>query len=669
MSADRIPRRLVAVLAADIAGYSRLMGEDDVATVRALKGHQAVVLPLVAEFGGRIIDTAGDGILAEFQSAVSAVECASRIQHHMAQRNDGVDEHRRMQFRIGINLGEVIYDEARIYGDGINIAARLENLTQPGSICVSGKVKDEVEGKLELRFADLGVHELKNIAKPVQVYALTAAVGAPGHASLPKPPRAEAPSGPAAAASAPVRPVLLAVLPFRNATSDDSIEYLCDGITESLINRLSSVDVLRVISRTSAFAFKGKKMSPKQIGRKLGVDALVVGSLGQRGQTLAISAELMSIRDDTQLWGDRYSRSSDDMLQVEGDIATTIATALSRRLSGADKGKLAHAATTDPEAYRLYLKGRSFMVGNQQEMDKGIACFQQAIERAPDYAMAHAGLAEAYTVQAYLRAQGRAEAVGKARAAVTRALELDPELAEAHAALGAIRLYFEWDWSGAEVAFRRALELNPGSQAAIEAYGYYLLLIGHVDQSLVWTREAARLDPLSTGPVHNLGIAALVQGQNAEAAAEFRRAIDIDPNWTWGYIKLARALALQGLCEEALAQAEIGETRIAGGVAPLCWSWLGAVYALCGDATRARGKLEQLHALARKQYVDPAAFATVHGALGEVDEALGWYEKAFTDRTPNMVYAAIMPGFSPELVGSAHFQEIVERMGLPKPAR
>jgi len=155
----------------------------------------------------------------------------------------------------------------------------------------------------------------------------------------------------------------------------------------------------------------------------------------------------------------------------------------------------------------------------------------------------------------------------------------------------------------------------------------------------------------------------------AKARAATQRAIDIDPNWTWGYIKLARALALQGLCEEALAQAEIGETRIAGGVAPLCWSWLGAVYALCGDTTRARGKLEQLHALARKQYVDPAAFATVHGALGEVDEALGWYEKAFTDRTPNMVYAAIIPGMSPELVGNARFQAIVDRMHLPKPAR
>ena len=473
----------------------------------------------------------------------------------------------------------------------------------------------------------------------------------------------------APAAAAPGQRVLLAVLPFENATGDTTIDYLSDGISESLINRLSGLDVLRVISRTSAFAFKGKKMSAMEIGRKLGVDAIVVGSLGQRGASMAITAELVSIRDDTQLWGDKYSRPADDMLQVEGEIAATIAAALSRRLSGADKGRLARAATSDPEAYRLYLKGRGFLVGNQQEMDKSVDYFQQAVARAPGYAMAHAGLAEAYTMQAYLRALDRAGAVGKARAAVTRALELDPDLAEAHTALGAIRFYFEWDWAGAEAEFRRALELNPGSQAALEAYGQFLGTIGRFDEGLARTREAARLDPLSVGPVHNLAIDAMVRGDLEQAAAGFRRAIDIDPNWTWGYTKLARTLALQGKCEEAFAQAEIAERRIAGGAAPLSWSWLGVTYATCGDAARARHKLEQLHALEEQQYVDPVTFAAIHGALGEIDEALGWYEKAFADRTPNMVYAAILPGLSPELVGNPRYQAIVDRMGFAQPAK
>ena len=291
----------------------------------------------------------------------------------------------------------------------------------------------------------------------------------------------------------------MAVLPFENATGDQAIEYLSDGISESLINKLSRLDGLRVISRTSAFAFKGKQLQPIEIGRKLGVDALVVGNLAQRGPRLAITAELVSIGDATQLWGEKYSRQADDMLQVEGEIATTIAMALRRHLSGKEKGQLAQAATSDPEAYRLYLKGRGFLVGNQQEMDKGVDCFRQAVARAPDYAMAHAGLAEAYTTQAYLRAADRAEALAKARAAVNRALELDSDLAEAHAALGLIRFYFEWDWGGADAAFRRALELNAGSGAVLQEYGNFLAAMRRPDEGLAHSREAARLDPLSVG--------------------------------------------------------------------------------------------------------------------------------------------------------------------------
>ena len=459
---------------------------------------------------------------------------------------------------------------------------------------------------------------------------------------------------------------LLAVLPFENATGDPAIDYLSDGIAECLINKLSSLKGLRVISRTSAFSFKGKAMEPTEIGRKLGVGAIILGSLGQRGSSVAITAELVRVGDATQLWGERYARPMDDLMQVEGEIAATIARTLRRKLSGGEKARLVRAETSDPEAYRLYLKGRGFLCGNQQEMDKSVDCFQQAVARAPGYAMAYAGLAEAYTTQAYLRAVDRTTFVDKARAAATRALELDPDLAEAHTAQGLVRFYFEWDWNGADAAFRRAIELNPGSQAVNEEYGGFLNALGRFDEGLVRTRIAARLDPLSVGPVHNLALNAMVQGDYDEAAAGFRRAIDIDPNWTWGYIKLARTLALQQKCKEAFAQAEIAERRLMGGAAPLSWSWLGVTYATCGDIARAREKLAQLHALEEKQYVDPVTFAQIHGALGELDESLAWYEKAYADHTTNMVFTAIMPGLSPELVGNARYQAIIDRMGFPQ---
>jgi serine/threonine-protein kinase len=280
--------------------------------------------------------------------------------------------------------------------------------------------------------------------------------------------------------------------------------------------------------------------------------------------------------------------------------------------------------------------------------------------------MAYAGLAEAYTGQAYLRAVNRTEFVDKARDAVTRALELDPDLAEAHTALGLVRFYFEWDWERADAALSRALLLNPHSQAANEEYGTYLIHMCRFDEGSARTREAARLDPLSVGPVHNLAILAMIRGDYEEAAAGFRRAIDIEPNWTWGYTKLARTLSHQRKCTEAFAQMEVAERRLAGGAAPLSWSWLGVTYANCGDTVRARQMLERLHALEKKQYVDPVTFAQIHGALGEVDLALDWYEKAFADRTPNMVFAAILPGLCPELVGNLRYQALVDGMGFAR---
>jgi serine/threonine-protein kinase len=457
----------------------------------------------------------------------------------------------------------------------------------------------------------------------------------------------------------------VAVLPFENATGDPANEYLSDGISESLINRLASLPGLRVISRTSAFAFKGKAVTPAEIGRKLGVDALLLGTLAQRGANLAITAELVSVRDDTQLWGDKYSRRADDVLQVEGEIASTIARTLRRQLSGDERAKLARGATADPEAYRLYLKGRDSLAGTVQEMDKSVDYLQQAAARAPGFALAHASLAEAYTRQAFLRGSGRAEPASQARAAVSRALALDPDLAEAHAALGLILFYFEWDWAGSEAEFKRALALNPGSQTVQEEYGNFLNAMGRLDEGLAHSREAERLDPLSYGPVHDIGINYMTRGDFEQSAAAFRRTIEIDPNWTWGYIKLARALARGKKCPEALAQCAIAEARIAGGAAATSRSWLGTNYALCGETARARQKLDELHALAQKQYVDPVTFASVHGALGEMDEALRWYEKALEDRTPNMVYASLATRMYPELSGNPRYEAIVRRMGFP----
>ena len=458
----------------------------------------------------------------------------------------------------------------------------------------------------------------------------------------------------------------VAVLPFENSTGDATVEYLSDGISESLINKLAGVSGLRVISRTSAFSFKGKKMDPMEIGRKLGVDAIVLGTLSLRENNLKITSELVRVSNASQLWGEKYNRQADDVLKVEAEIAATIAQTLRVQLSNDDKAKLTRATTNDPEAYRLYLKGRSFGIGNQRDMDKSVDLLQKAVARAPDYALAHAGLAEAYTRQAFLRASSRIEVLDLARASANRALELDPNLAEAHTALGLIRFYFEWDWAGADAAFRKAIALNAGSSAVHESYGNYLTAMGRLDEGLTRSREAARLDPLSVAPLHDLGINAWARGDLNETVAIFRRAIDSDPNWTWGYTKLSRALATQKKCAEALVQAEAAERLIGNGAAALARSWLGVTYAMCGDTRRARAKLAELHAQEKQRYVDPAAFALIHAALGETNEALRLFEGAYENRTPIMVYASLDAAFDPEFAKQPRYKAILERMKFPK---
>jgi TolB-like protein/Tfp pilus assembly protein PilF len=464
--------------------------------------------------------------------------------------------------------------------------------------------------------------------------------------------------------SVPVMEQSIAVLPFVNMSSDKEQEYFSDGISEELLNLLAKVPQLQVTARTSSFAFKGKETGIPEIARQLHVAHVLEGSVRKAGNSVRITAQLIKAGSDTHLWSQTYDRKLDDIFAIQDDIAADVVKQLKVRLLGAAP----KARATDPEVYRLYLRGRDFLVGTDQEMDKSIDYFQQAVARDPDYAMAHAGLADAYTVQAFLRANSRTEAAAKARAEVTRALELDPNLGEAHAALASILFLFEWDWAGADAEFRRGISLSPGSEAVHEAYGGFLNAMGRLDEGLAQSSEAARLDPLSVQPFHDIAINALIRGNYDLAAAGFRRTIDIDPNWTWGYIKLGRALSLAQKCKEAFVQTEIAERRIAGGEGPLSRSWLGSTYATCADSKRARQKLAELHAIAAKRYVDPATFATIHASLGEIEEALRWYQKALMDRSPDMVYAKVVGQMTPQLAANPGFQSILERMSFPPSA-
>src|SRR5512143_1763360 len=343
-----IKRRLAAIPAADIASYSRLMGEDEAATVRDLKGHQAVILPLVGRHSGRIIDTAGDGILAEFPSVIGAIECAVEIQSVMAARNANVAEHRRMRFRIGINLGDVIHDETRIYGDGINVAARLEALAEPAGVLVSGAVHDQVRDRLGLAFEDLGERELKNIARPVHVYRVR--MSAESQAAL----------SAGAGLPLPDKPSI-AVLPFPNMSGDPEQGYFADGIAEDIITGLSRLRWLFVIARNSSFTYKDRAVDVKRVSRELGVRYVLEGSVRKGGNRVRITAQLIDAATGNHIWADHYDGELTDVFALQDEITKKAVAAIEPNLLEAEGIRSQGRSPEDLGAWDLVMQANSLL--------------------------------------------------------------------------------------------------------------------------------------------------------------------------------------------------------------------------------------------------------------------------------------------------------------------
>jgi serine/threonine protein kinase/Tfp pilus assembly protein PilF len=455
----------------------------------------------------------------------------------------------------------------------------------------------------------------------------------------------------------------IAVLPFQNLTGNPELEYLSTGLTESLINSLAQLPGLKVTSRDSAFAFKGVQKDLGEIASKLGVRALLLGRLAQQGKELSLSAELVEPRDRRQLWGERYKLGMDDAPQVEDQMARTISRTLSPRLFGGGQPE-SREATVDPEAYRLFLKGRMFMAGTPDELQQATDHFQQAIEREPLYAAAHAGLAESYAIHAYLLSEGREENVRKARAAVKRALEISPDLAEALAVSGLIRLYFDWDLQGAEADLKRALEKNPSSSMAYEEYTNVLMAQDQPEKALTVALRAKELDPLSVLPTHQLGITYMKMGRFEEAAQEFKEAQQIRPSWLWGYIKRGKALAHLGRCPEALAEEARAEEILGTRDHETAWSWIAFGYAKCGRPDRAREYLQRMEQLERRRFVDPTSFAVVYAALGNEERVIERLEQAHRTRSPGMFFVKGFPSFYSieSLATNPRFQELCRRI-------
>jgi adenylate cyclase len=386
MAKEEFKRRLTAILSADVEGYSRLMREDEEATIRTLKAYRVAIGDLVQQYRGRVVDSPGDNILSEFASLLDAVNCAVEIQRELTERNTELPENRKMQFRIGINLGDIVEDGERIYGDGVNIAARMEGLAEGGGICISGAAFDQVEGKLGLEFEYLGEQSVKNIKKPVRVYRVEMEGGISSDMGIsPKVSLLDKPS--------------IAVLPFTNMSADPEQEYFADGISEDLITDLSKIPDLLVISRLSSFAYKGKNIKVQQIAEELAVPYVLEGSVRKVENRVRINAQLVDAASGHHLWADRYDGDMNDIFALQDKITRKIAGSLTVKLTKDDQDRFPQKGTNNMEAYEAYLKGSIIADSLRDDPEKyaeSLPWFEKAIELDPDYNRAYAALAETY---------------------------------------------------------------------------------------------------------------------------------------------------------------------------------------------------------------------------------------------------------------------------------
>jgi len=589
MNSQNFKRRLTAILSADVEGYSRLMRDDEDETVRTITAYRAAIAKLVEQYRGRVVDSPGDNILVEFGSGLDAVNCAVEIQRELAERNEELADERKMKFRIGVNSGDVIQEDERIYGDGVNIAARIEGLAEGGGICISGTVYDSIEGKLGLEFENLGEHEVKNIDKPIRVYRILSYPGAAAHRVVKakravgrtwrnvvlaiaavlilgggalaiwhfyfRPPLVEVVTEAEMTFPLPDKPSI-AVLPFVNVSGDPGQEYIADGITEQIITTLARNPQLFVIASNSTFTYKGKPVKVQQVSRELGVRYVVEGSVQKSGDRIRITAQLIDATKGEHMWAGNYDRDLKDIFALQDEIAIEILRATVGKLLGWGE-QAREKGTTNVEAYLKVLKASTLIATNEPNNYLGMQMCKESIALDPEFAAAYSRLGMAYFAKVF---NGWSQTPGKdmkrAFDLAKKAIGVDQALVHPHATLGWIYLQ-QGKHDEAIAEGEKAVALVPSSAFANATLGTFLAWADRPDEAILVLKNAIRLNPLPTNwELCFLGNAYLIAGQYEEALAYYKKAQKRNPDNMWSYIFQAAIYGNLGREEEALAAAE-----------------------------------------------------------------------------------------------------------------
>jgi TolB-like protein/Tfp pilus assembly protein PilF len=533
MAEERVQRRLVAILAADVVGYSRMMGEDEAGTLDALRARRTQILePLVDKHQGRVFKWTGDGALVQFGSAVNAAACAIELQQAMASANTVQPENRRIVLRIGINLGDVIVEGDDLFGDGINIAARLEGIAEPGCILVSGAAYEQIKNKMPVVFDDLGLRTLRNIQDQVRAYRVA---GTPAVALDALKPGSQKPS--------------IAVLPFTNMSGDASQDYFSDGITEDIITELARSRQLHVLARNSSFQYRGQNVDVVRIGRELGANYLVEGSVRRIGDRIRITAQLVETEAGRHIWAERYDRSQDDLFAVQDEVVRTIVATLAGRVVAQDTDRAKRKPPASLVAYECVLKGDAFPLGDPDSDRQARELFEKAIELDPGYGKAYGMLGGCY-VRLWLNDMSDSNKhLDQALEMARKGLAVDPDEPSCHGCLGWVyQLRSSFDL--AEYHYRKALELNPNRAQATASFADFNIAIGKPEDALECLRQAKLIDPYfdPTWYWPIVGAAHLSAERIDEAIAALSRSPNM-PLWVHAY--LAACYGLKGETDRA----------------------------------------------------------------------------------------------------------------------
>ena len=637
-------RRLAAIMFTDLVGFTALSQKNEPLALSILHQQRELLRPIFNKHGGREIKTMGDSFLVDFPSALYAVRCAYEIQKSTREFNDSRPEEQRVHLRIGVHLGDVLESHGDISGDAVNVASRIESLADSGGVCLTRQVHDQVENKLEVRFASLGPKSLKNVNAPVEVYKMVMPWDTAVSVSLSEHDARR-----------------IAILPFANVSPDAADEYFADGMTDELIAVLSKIRGLRVVARTSAMRFKGEKATANRIGQELKVGSLVEGSVRKSKNRVRITVQLVDTHSEEDLWTETYDRDLQDIFSVQSDIAQQVAKALELRLGVRESSAIRQQQTQNPEAYSLYLKGRNrWNARSESEINRAIKYFEEAIGRDPQYALAYAGLADCYSILGYYGFRRAAVVYPRAKELAEKALSLNETIAEPHASLGQALMQYYFDWKRAGSELDRALELNPSYATAHFWRATHYMELGQIDDSLNQVRKAVELDPLSMIILTDAARDLYLARRYDESIDQYERSLEVDPNFPIAHKGLAEVYSQIGKHNEAVS--EIEKAIALSGRSIFILDDLGYIYARAGKKEEAINVLKDLDRLAADEYVPSYGRAVIHAALGNNEEALTWLEKGYEERS-FMLYLKVYPAFD-NLRKEERFLAILDKMGL-----